>query len=56
VRSLAFGAVFAGLLLGMSSRAALMLAAILVVSEPTVVGPLLGLSRRGVTSAAAPGC
>jgi len=37
----ALGAVSAGLLLGMSSRAALMLGAILVVSGPTVIGPLL---------------
>jgi len=43
--TLAFGAVFAGLLLDMSSRAALMLGAILVVSGPTVVGPLLGFIR-----------
>jgi NhaP-type Na+/H+ or K+/H+ antiporter len=43
--TLAFGAVFAGLLLGMSGRAALMLGAILVVSGPTVVGPLLGFIR-----------
>jgi len=41
----AFGAVFAGLLLGMSSGAALMLGAILVVSGPTVVGPLLRFIR-----------
>jgi NhaP-type Na+/H+ or K+/H+ antiporter len=39
--TMAFGAVFAALLLGMSSQAALMLGAILVVSGPTVVGPLL---------------
>jgi NhaP-type Na+/H+ or K+/H+ antiporter len=43
--TLAFGAGFAGLLLGMSGRAALMLGAILVVSGPTVVGPLLGFIR-----------
>jgi NhaP-type Na+/H+ or K+/H+ antiporter len=43
--TLAFGAVFASLLLGMSSRAALMLGTILVVSGPTVVGPLLGFIR-----------
>ena len=43
--TLAFGAVSAGLLLDMSSRAALMLGAILVVSGPTVVGPLLGFIR-----------
>ena len=43
--TLAFGAVFAGLLLDMSSQAALMLGAILVVSGPTVVGPLLGFIR-----------
>ena len=39
--TMAFGAVFAALLLGMSGQAALMLGAILVVSGPTVVGPLL---------------
>src|SRR5215467_1186441 len=43
--TLAFGAVFAGLLLDMSSQAALMLGAILVVSGPTVIGPLLGFIR-----------
>ena len=41
----AFGAVFAGLLLGMSTKAALMLGAILVVSGPTVVAPLLRFIR-----------
>jgi NhaP-type Na+/H+ or K+/H+ antiporter len=41
----AFGAVFAGLLLGMSTGAAIMLGAILVVSGPTVVGPLLAFVR-----------
>ena len=41
----AFGTVFAGLLLGMSARAALMIGAILVVSGPTVVGSLLGFVR-----------
>jgi NhaP-type Na+/H+ or K+/H+ antiporter len=41
----AFGAVFAGLLLGMSAQAALMIGAILVVSGPTVVGPLLRFIR-----------
>jgi NhaP-type Na+/H+ or K+/H+ antiporter len=41
----AFGAVSAGLLLGMSTGAALMLGAILVVSGPTVVGPLLRFIR-----------
>jgi len=40
--TLAFGAIFAGLLLDMSPQAALMTGAILVVSGPTVVGPLLG--------------
>jgi NhaP-type Na+/H+ or K+/H+ antiporter len=40
-----FGAVFAVLLLGMSSGAALMTGAILVVSGPTVVGPLLRFVR-----------
>jgi NhaP-type Na+/H+ or K+/H+ antiporter len=43
--TLVFGAVFAGLLLGMPSKAALMLGAILVVSGPTVVGPLLAFIR-----------
>jgi len=43
--TLAFGGVFAGLLLGMSGKAALMLGAILVVSGPTVVGPLLVFIR-----------
>src|SRR3974390_1907861 len=43
--TMAFAAVFAGLLLGMSAGAALMLGAILVVSGPTVVGPLLALVR-----------
>ncbi|HEU0239649.1 MAG TPA: cation:proton antiporter [Micromonosporaceae bacterium] len=41
----AFGATFAGLLLGMSTGAALMTGAILVVSGPTVVGPLLAVVR-----------
>ena len=41
----AFGAVFAVLLLGMSRQAALMIGAILVVSGPTVVGPLLRFIR-----------
>jgi NhaP-type Na+/H+ or K+/H+ antiporter len=41
----AFSAVTAGLLLGMSTGAALMLGAILVVSGPTVVGPLLRFIR-----------
>jgi NhaP-type Na+/H+ or K+/H+ antiporter len=41
----AFAAVFAGLLLGMSAGAALMIGAILVVSGPTVVGPLLRFIR-----------
>lgn len=36
-----FAAVFAGLLFGMSAQAALMIGVILVVSGPTVVGPLL---------------
>jgi NhaP-type Na+/H+ or K+/H+ antiporter len=39
--TMAFAAVFAALFLGMSERAALMTGAILVVSGPTVVGPLL---------------
>jgi NhaP-type Na+/H+ or K+/H+ antiporter len=43
--TLAFGAVFSGLLLNMSVQAAVMLGAILVVSGPTVVGPLLGFIR-----------
>ena len=41
----AVAAVFAGLLLGMSTGAALMTGAILVVSGPTVVGPLLAFIR-----------
>lgn len=41
----AFGAAFTALLLGMSSGAALMTGAILVVSGPTVVGPLLRFVR-----------
>jgi NhaP-type Na+/H+ or K+/H+ antiporter len=41
----AFAAVFAGLLFGMSVQAALMLGVILVVSGPTVVGPLLRFVR-----------
>jgi NhaP-type Na+/H+ or K+/H+ antiporter len=41
----AFGAVFAVLLLGMSTKAALMIGAILVVSGPTVVAPLLRFIR-----------
>jgi NhaP-type Na+/H+ or K+/H+ antiporter len=41
----AFAAFFAALLLGMSKEAALMLGAILVVSGPTVVGPLLNFVR-----------
>jgi NhaP-type Na+/H+ or K+/H+ antiporter len=40
-----FGAGFAVLLLGMSPRAALMIGAILVVSGPTVVLPLLRFIR-----------
>jgi NhaP-type Na+/H+ or K+/H+ antiporter len=43
--TLAFATVFAGLLLGMSAGAALMTGAILVVSGPTVVGPLLRFIR-----------
>ena len=43
--TLAFAAVFAGLLLDMSGKAALMLGAILVVSGPTVVAPLLVFVR-----------
>ena len=43
--TLVFGAVSAGLLLGMSAGAALMTGAILVVSWPTVVGPLLRFIR-----------
>jgi NhaP-type Na+/H+ or K+/H+ antiporter len=43
--TLAFGAIFAGPLLEMSPQAALMTGAILVVSGPTVVGPLLGFIR-----------
>jgi NhaP-type Na+/H+ or K+/H+ antiporter len=41
----AFAASSAALLLGMSSRSAIMLGAILVVSGPTVVGPLLSFVR-----------
>ena len=41
----AFAAVLAGLLLDMSSKAALMLGAILVVPGPTMVGPLLVFIR-----------
>ena len=41
----AFGALFAVPLLGMSRQAALMIGAILVVSGPTVVGPLLRFVR-----------
>jgi NhaP-type Na+/H+ or K+/H+ antiporter len=41
----AFGAVCAHLLLGMPAGTALMIGAILVVSGPTVVGPLLGFIR-----------
>jgi NhaP-type Na+/H+ or K+/H+ antiporter len=43
--TMAFGAVLAGPLLGMSAGAALMTGAILVVSGPTVVGPLLAFVR-----------
>jgi NhaP-type Na+/H+ or K+/H+ antiporter len=43
--TLAFGAAFAGLLLGMSRQAAVMTGTILVVSGPTVVGPLLAFIR-----------
>jgi NhaP-type Na+/H+ or K+/H+ antiporter len=43
--TLVFGAVFAGLLLGVSRQAAVMTGTILVVSGPTVVGPLLGFIR-----------
>lgn len=39
------GALLAASLLGMSARAAVMIGAILVVSGPTVVGPLLGFVR-----------
>jgi NhaP-type Na+/H+ or K+/H+ antiporter len=41
----AFAAAFAALLVGMSGRAALLTGAILVVSGPTVVGPLLSTIR-----------
>jgi NhaP-type Na+/H+ or K+/H+ antiporter len=41
----ALAAVFAGLLFGMSAQAALMIGVILVVSGPTVVGPLLRFIR-----------
>lgn len=43
--TLVFAAVFAALLVGMSPRAAVMTGAILVVSGPTVVGPLLNFIR-----------
>src|SRR5215471_11279751 len=43
--TMAFAAVFAALLLGMSAGAAVMTGAILVVSGPTVVGPLLAFVR-----------
>ena len=43
--TMAFAAVLAGPLLGMSAGAALMTGAILVVSGPTVVGPLLAFAR-----------
>ncbi|HLK78818.1 MAG TPA: hypothetical protein VKU77_34845 [Streptosporangiaceae bacterium] len=43
--TLVFGAALAGPLLDMSRQAAVMLGAILVVSGPTVVGPLLGFIR-----------
>src|SRR5262249_56834381 len=46
--TMAFAAVFAGLLLGMSAGAAVMTGAILVVSGPTVVGPLLAFVRPAV--------
>lgn len=42
-----FAAVFAGLLFGMSVQAALMIGVILVVSGPTVGGPLLRFVRPG---------
>jgi NhaP-type Na+/H+ or K+/H+ antiporter len=41
----AFAGVFAGLFLGLSTKAAIMIGAILVVSGPTVVNPLLRLVR-----------
>lgn len=41
------GALFAGLLLGMSTQAAVMLGAILIVSGPTVVGPILHAAAPG---------
>src|SRR5580700_521136 len=43
--TMGFAAFFAALLLGMSERAAVMTGAILVVSGPTVVGPLLNFIR-----------
>ena len=43
--TLVFAAAFSGLLLNMSFKAAVMLGAILVVSGPTVVGPLLAFIR-----------
>ena len=52
--TLAFGAVFAGLLLGLSGQAAVMTGTILVVSGPTVVGPLFTgwMDPRGIVAAA----
>ena len=41
------GAAFAWLLLGLSSKAAIMLGAILIVSGPTVVNPVLDAARPG---------
>ena len=41
------GALFAGLLLGMSVQTAVMLGAILIVSGPTVVGPILQAAAPG---------
>jgi NhaP-type Na+/H+ or K+/H+ antiporter len=44
----AFAGVFAGLFLGLSTEAAIMIGAILVVSGPTVINPLLRLVRPKV--------
>jgi NhaP-type Na+/H+ or K+/H+ antiporter len=43
-----FAGVFAGLFLGLSTEAAVMIGAILVVSGPTVVNPLMRLVRPKV--------
>ncbi|MGD0701041.1 MAG: cation:proton antiporter [Trebonia sp.] len=53
--TLAFATCMALLVLGMPESAALMTGAILVVSGPTVVGPLLAFVRRAGTTVSAPG-